>query len=65
MYRESVPDNRSCDTEAPFAEFCNCRQHGQVTTSSTADTPEQQLNLCPDACASDTKQDNLLLVKGQ
>ena len=62
MFRpETVPDDRNRNV----CGVPSCRQHGQVTTSSTAETPEQQLNLCPDACASVTKQDNLLPVKRQ
>ena len=37
-FRESVPDDRSRDVEAAFAEFRGCRQHDQVTASCRAET---------------------------
>jgi len=38
MFRETIPDDRSRDVEAPFAEFRGCRQHDQVTASCRVET---------------------------
>jgi len=38
MLKQTVPNDRSRDVEAAFAEFCGCPQHGQVTTSCRAET---------------------------